>query len=105
MSADFPFTVTSTGELAATSAEGKGWPGSTPGRVGPSPVAKRDNVSPAAAGLDAVTRLKSLECATAGPPAVFTISGRDNGITCKIRFSFAPPLVRRLAGSSLTEAL
>ena len=52
-SAGFPFTNTSTGELTTASGlVGNGWPGSRLGRVGPSPVANRDKISPAAAGLE-----------------------------------------------------
>src|SRR5216684_5117939 len=72
-SARFPFTVTSIGELTkATGLDGNGWPGSTPGRVGPRPVAKRDKISPAVAGFVAVTREKSLEWVTVGPLAGVT---------------------------------
>jgi hypothetical protein len=68
------FTVTSTGELtAARGLDGNGWPGSTPGRVGPRPVANRDKISPADVGLYAETTVKSLECVTAGPLLVATI--------------------------------
>jgi hypothetical protein len=38
---------------------GSGLPESIPGRAGPSPLANRDRVSPAARGLLAVTRVKS----------------------------------------------
>src|ERR1700730_10525725 len=59
----WPFTVTSTGELINCSGfvgyGGNGWPGSTPGRVGPSPVAMVIRTSPAFAGLVAVTGEKS----------------------------------------------
>ena len=41
---------------------------------------KRDKISPAAAGLDALTTVKSLEWVTAGPLAVMVISGRSCGI-------------------------
>jgi hypothetical protein len=41
--------------------DGNDWPGSTPGFVCPRPVAKIDKTSPAAAGLDAVRKEKSLE--------------------------------------------
>jgi len=55
-SASFPFTVTATGELTVASGrDGNGWPGATPGSVGPSPAANKDKVPPAAAGLDALT--------------------------------------------------
>src|SRR5258708_5712434 len=58
-SAAFPFTVTSRGEFTtARGSEGNGWPGSRPGRVGPRPVANRDKISPAAAGLEVVTSEK-----------------------------------------------
>src|SRR5689334_15660655 len=68
-SADFPLTVTSTGELTdARRLEGNGWPGSTPGRTGPRPLIKSDRISPAVAGFEALTREKSLEWAIAGPP-------------------------------------
>src|SRR4051812_18123665 len=81
-SADFPLMVTSMGELtAARGLDGNGWPGSRTVRVGPRPVAKRDRTSPAAAGLEALTREKSLECVTAAPLAVITMSGRDTGMT------------------------
>src|SRR5579864_6526401 len=69
--ADFPFTNTSTGELTTASGlVGNCWPGSRLGRVGPRPVANRDKTSPAAAGLEALTSEKSLECVTAGPLGV-----------------------------------
>jgi hypothetical protein len=45
----------------------------TSGTVGPSPVTNNDRISPAAAGLEAVTSEKSEECATAGPDAVITV--------------------------------
>src|SRR5215510_7267503 len=68
-SASFPFTVTSTGELTtARGLDGKGWPGMTPERVGPRPVANKAKTSPAVAGLDALTCMKALDCVTAGPP-------------------------------------
>src|SRR5581483_3659067 len=80
-SAALPLTVTSTGELTtARGLEGKGCPGSTAGTVGPSPVANRDKTSPAPAGLDELTREKSPEWVTAGPPGVTTICGADIGI-------------------------
>src|SRR5579864_6268291 len=70
-SAASPFTITSTGELTTASGLlGNGWPGSRLGRVGPRPVANRDKTSPAAAGLEALTSEKSLECVTAGPLGV-----------------------------------
>src|SRR5215469_12118790 len=76
-SAAFPLTVTSTGELTiATGLDGNGWPGSPPDVTGPRPVAKSDRISPAPAGLDAVTREKSPECVMAGPAANIAISGR-----------------------------
>jgi hypothetical protein len=70
------------GELpTARGLDGNGSPGLRPGRVGPRPVANSDKTWPAAAGLDALTREKSFEWVTAGPPVVITISGRDIGIT------------------------
>ena len=85
-SAEFPFTFTSMGELTvAAGLDGKGCPGSTAGTVGPSPVANRDKTSPAAVGLDEVTREKSLEWVTAGPLAVVTICGADMGIRWAIQ--------------------
>src|SRR5215831_2474120 len=61
-SASFPFTITSTGELTtARGLDGNGWPGLSPGRVGPRPVAKSDKTSPAEAGFDALTNEKSVE--------------------------------------------
>src|SRR5216684_2477504 len=81
-SADFPFTVTSMGELTtARGLDGNGWPGVRLARVGPRPVANRDRISPAAAGLEALTSEKSLEWTMAGPPAVVVIVGHDIGIT------------------------
>src|SRR5271170_2143397 len=72
-SADFPFTVTSMGELTtARGLDGNGWPGIRLARVGPRPVANRDRISPAAAGLEALTSEKSLVWTMAGPPAVVT---------------------------------
>src|SRR5579872_2612640 len=85
-SAAFPLTLTSTGELTiASGLDGNGWPGSTPGFTGPRPLAKSDRISPAAAGLDAVTGEKSLEWVTAGPPGVIAICGADIGIRWAIQ--------------------
>jgi hypothetical protein len=75
-SAAFPLTVTSMGELTfAGGLDGNGWPGSTPGFTGPRPLAKRDRVSPAAAGLDVLTTEKSLEWVMAGPAGPIIIPG------------------------------
>src|SRR5579862_5057034 len=82
----------------------KGCPGSTAGTVGPSPVANRDKISPAAAGLDEVTREKSLECVTADPLAVAIICGADIGMRWATHRCAPPPLRRRFAGSSVIEA-
>src|ERR1700689_3438325 len=58
-SADFPLTVTSRGELTtARGLDGNGWPGVRLVRVGPRPLANRDRISPAAAGLAALTSEK-----------------------------------------------
>src|SRR5258708_15374758 len=93
------------GELTvAAGLDGKGCPGSTAGTVGPSPVANRDKTSPAAAGLDEVTREKSLEWVTAGPLAVVKICGTDIGIKWATHRCVPPPLRRRFAGSSVMEA-
>src|SRR5260370_10177762 len=93
------------GELTvAAGLDGKGCPGSTEGTVGPSPVTNRDKTSPAAAGLDAVTREKSLEWVTAGPLAVVMICGADIGIKWATHRCVPPPFWRRLAGSSVMEA-
>src|SRR5436853_6466381 len=93
------------GELTtASGADGKGWSGLRFGLVGPRPVTNNDNVSPAAAGLDAVTSVKSIECVIAGPFEVATTSGRVIGIRCTTKRRGPPPIVLRLAGSSAAEA-
>src|SRR6266571_2423336 len=103
--AGLPFTVTSNGELTWNSESvGNGWPGSTPGTVGPRPVASTINTSPALTGFAAVTGEKS-EWNTAGPLAVVTICGADIGIKCAIHRCVPPPLTRRFAGSSVIEVL
>src|SRR5439155_16525604 len=103
-SAGLPFTVTSTGELTwNTESAGNGWPGSTPGTVGPRPVAVTINTSPALAGFAAVTGEKS-EWNTAGPLAVVTTCGTDIGIKWITHRCVPPPLRRRFAGSSVIEA-
>src|SRR5579859_4255540 len=103
-SADFPFTVTFTGELTWTNESvGNGWPGSTPGTVGPRPVACTISTSPALAGFAAVTGEKS-EWNTAGPLAVLTICGTDMGIKWTTHCCAPPPFRRRFAGSSVIEA-
>ena len=80
-SATFPLIVTSTGELTvAKGLDGNGAPGLTPGLTGPRPLANIDSISPAAAGLEAVTREKSLEWVMAGPPEDIRISGLSMGI-------------------------
>src|SRR5215472_8170160 len=66
---------------------------------------KRDNISPAAAGFDVVTREKSFECTTAGPAAVMTMVGADIGMIVSTHRTFPPPLIRRLAGSSVIDAI
>src|SRR5215510_13191324 len=72
-SAFLPFTVTATGELTCTTPSvGNGWPGSTPGTVGPRPVACTIKISPALAGLAEVTGVKS-EWNTAGLPEAVAI--------------------------------
>src|SRR5262245_950770 len=97
-SAGFPFTATSMGEFTtAGGSDGNGWPGSIPGRVGPSPVANSDRISPAAAGRDALTGEKSLECVIAGTPELVAISGRDDGITYMVNMTWSPRFTRRLA--------
>src|SRR5947208_16826410 len=102
-SAGLPFTVTSTGELTCnTESVGNGWPGSTPGTVGPRPVAVTINTSPALAGFAAVTGEKS-EWNTAGPLAVVTICGTNIGIKWTTHCCDPPPFRRRLAGSSVIE--
>src|ERR1700730_1763126 len=59
-SAAFPFTVASTGEFTtARGSDGNDLPGSIAGFVGPRPVAVRISISPARAGLAAVTGEKS----------------------------------------------
>src|SRR5260370_867735 len=79
-SADFPFTVTSSGEFTSCAGlSGNGVPGVRPGRVGPRPVAVTMSVSPTRAGLAALTAEKS-EWNTAGPLAVVTMSGQAIGI-------------------------
>src|SRR5260370_38466521 len=79
-SAGFPFTVTTTGEFTAAGvSDGNGWPGSTPGRTGPRPVAKRDKISPAAAGFNAVTSVKSVGGTTAGPLGCEAVWGGTRG--------------------------
>src|SRR5579871_5172076 len=81
-SAAFPFTVTATGELTtARGVDGNVWPGLSAGRVGPKPVANSVRISPAAAGLEAVTSEKSAEWVTAGPPGVTATPGTDCGTT------------------------
>src|SRR5437870_10745849 len=76
-SAGVPFSVTSSGELTTcTGLSGNGTPGLRPGRVGPRPVAVTMSVSPARAGLAAVTGEKSA-WNTAGAPAALTTSGED----------------------------
>src|SRR5579862_9785513 len=80
------------------------WPGSTPGAVGPRPVINNDKISPGAAGFEALTRLKSAECVTAGPWGVGAIWGVNAGTNVKTHCSFPPPLMRRLPGSSVTDA-
>src|SRR5207248_2817700 len=103
-SAGLPLTVTSTGELTWTvGSVGNGWPGSTPGTVGPRPVASTINTSPGLAGFAAVTGEKS-EWNTAGPLAVVIICGNDIGIKCATHCWAPPPLRRRFAGSSVIEA-
>src|ERR1017187_3620873 len=78
--AAFPLTVTSTGELTiARGFDGNGWPGSTPGFTGPRPLANSDRISPAVAGLDAVTREKSLEWVIAGPAGTTQFQGSPVG--------------------------
>src|SRR6266849_3989020 len=91
-SARFPPTVTANGEFTtARGLEGKGWPGSRLVRVGPRPVANMDRISPGAAGFEAVTSEKSLECVTAGPLGVARISGRYIGITYRTDRMCPPP--------------
>ena len=51
-----------------------------------------------------MTREKSLEWATAGPPGVITICGADIGIKWTTYRCVPPPLRRRFAGSSDMEA-
>src|ERR1700747_3584147 len=85
--------------------EGKGWPGSRLVRVGPRPVANSDKISPAVAGFAGLTSEKSFEWTTAGPPAVTAISGRDRGTTNRTNRTSPPPFRRRLAGSSVMEAV
>src|ERR1700730_4443241 len=81
-SADFPFTVTSMGELTtARGLDGNGWPGGRLVRAGPTPEANREGVAAGAGGLDALTSEKSLEWTMAGPRAVVTTVGQDIGIT------------------------
>jgi len=58
-SAAWSSTVTPIGELTGCGFAGNGWPGSTPGRVGPSPVTIATRTSPALAGVAAVTGEKS----------------------------------------------
>src|SRR5947207_1902525 len=102
-SAGLPFTVTSSGELTwNVESVGNGWPGSTPGTVGPRPVACTISTSPALAGFAAVTGEKS-EWNTAGPLADVTICGTDIGIKWTIHCCDPPPFRRRLAGSSVIE--
>src|SRR5690242_14813814 len=104
-SADCPFTITFTGEFTtAGGLEGNGWPGLTPGLVGPRPFTSKDRISPAAAGLKAVTSEESLEWVTAGHPAETTISGNSMGITWSTQRIFPPPLKRRFDGSSDMDA-
>src|ERR1051326_753429 len=91
-SAAFPLTVTPTGELtAARGLDGNGWPGSTPGFTGPRPLAKSERISPAAAGLDALTIEKSTEWVTAGPAGSIAISGLSMGIKCTTHLCDPPP--------------
>src|SRR5262245_64348407 len=95
-SADFPFTVTSTGEFTtARGLDGNGWPGRRLARVGPSPVANRDKISPAAAGLDPLTSEKSSVCVIAGPFGVATTVGQNIGITYSVKTTWPPPFIRR----------
>src|SRR6516164_5198679 len=101
----FPLTVTSTGELTiAAGLDGNGWPGSPPDVTGPRPVAKSDRISPATAGLDAVTREKSPEWVIAAPAGSIAISGRSIGIKWITQRCVPPPFRRRFAGSSVIEA-
>ena len=105
-SADFPLTVTSMGELTtARGFDGNGWPGVRLVRVGPRPVANRDRISPAAAGLEALTSEKSLEWTTAGPSAVIIIVGHDIGTTYRTVNMCPPPFWRLFAGSSVMDAV
>src|SRR5260370_4575593 len=80
------------GELTAcTGSAVKGFPGSTPGRVGPRPEAKRVRISPDFAGFAAVTRLKSPEWTMAGPVAGLTVSRRHIRAKGGISVGFPPP--------------
>src|SRR5437879_13483544 len=93
-SAACPFTVTATGELTCSIASvGNGWPGSTPGRVGPRPVACTVKTSPVLAGLAGLTGEKS-EWNTAGPFVVDTICAVDLAITGRTNLT-RPPHSRR----------
>jgi hypothetical protein len=67
-------------------------------------VAKSDKTSPAAAGFEAVTSVKSVECVIAGPVAVTTTSGVVIGMTCRMTRFGLPPLLRRFAGFSMIDA-
>src|SRR5260370_29016528 len=99
-----PFTDTSSGEFTACDASsGNGWPGFTPGRVGPRPDAFTIKTSPARAGLAAVTGVKSL-WKIAGELPTGRISGRAIGITWSTKKFLPPPNLRRLAGSSVVDA-
>ncbi len=103
-SAAFPLTFTSTGELtAAKGLDGKGTLAQdrlrAPSAVGPSPVANRDKTSLAAAGLDAVTREKSLEWVTAKPLEVVKICGADIGIKCSTYCCATSASIEAAAGS------
>src|SRR5438034_6093816 len=81
ISADCPFTDTTTGEVTSCPASrGNGCPGLMPGRVGPRPEALAMRTSLAFAGFAAVTGEKSA-WNTAGPPEILTTSGRNIGIT------------------------
>src|SRR6266511_1609180 len=102
-SAACPFTVTATGELTCSLASvGNGWPGLTPGTVGPRPVACTIKTSPALAGFAAVTGERSA-WNTAGPLTAVTICGTDIGIKWITHRCVPPPLLRRFAGSSVIE--
>src|SRR5262249_27755838 len=75
-SAGLPFTLTSAGAgPTAGGLEGNVWPGSTAGWVGQRRLANNESTSPGAAGLAAVTSLKSDACVPAGPLAVSVTRG------------------------------